>query len=275
MKTAIASSCFRMFPVEWTFRAIAEAGYDGLELYGGRPIAYPDDLDNDTIRNIINLQHTYHLEIPLFCPDLSSYPFRVAWRTTEEKEATYHYLEQCLEAACRLDIPAIRILCGHAGYRSDQAESWKRIEEILEPLCRMAEKEGKSILIQPQAVMDSNTVMYTADAMDIISEINSPSLGILIDTMVPFLNRESLEHSLYVARDRLSYIHLADCNGTDNSTVLLGNGMLNLPELIREIIGTGYGGWVGISLPHRYLAEPLMGAVTEKNALETILKQAS
>ena len=47
MKFGCFSLDFRRFPLEHAFAAAQKYGFDGLEIWGGRPHAYPQDVTSE------------------------------------------------------------------------------------------------------------------------------------------------------------------------------------------------------------------------------------
>ena len=65
MKFGCFSLDYRRFPLERAFRDAQRLGFDGVEIWGGRPHAYPFDLDAAEIQGILDLQKRYGLEVPM------------------------------------------------------------------------------------------------------------------------------------------------------------------------------------------------------------------
>ena len=84
MKVALLSLLFRRYHLDKIFEVAAEAGYDGVEIWGGRPQAYPYDMDEARCEQVLELKQKYHLEVPMYTPEVLGYPFNIA--TTDEKE---------------------------------------------------------------------------------------------------------------------------------------------------------------------------------------------
>ena len=99
MKVALLSLLFRRYHLDKIFEVAAEAGYDGVEIWGGRPQAYPYDMDEARCEQVLELKQKYHLEVPMYTPEVLGYPFNIA--TTDEKERveTIDYLKKALDVA--------------------------------------------------------------------------------------------------------------------------------------------------------------------------------
>lgn len=108
MKVALLSLLFRRYHLDKIFEVAAEAGYDGVEIWGGRPQAYPYDMDEARCEQVLELKQKYHLEVPMYTPEVLGYPFNIA--TTDEKERveTIDYLKKALDVAKAIEAPRIR-----------------------------------------------------------------------------------------------------------------------------------------------------------------------
>lgn len=77
MKTGMFTCGHQRLPVEHAFRDARELGYDGIELWGGRPHAFAPDLKAGGIRQIKALAETYQLPIIGYTPETNGYPYNM------------------------------------------------------------------------------------------------------------------------------------------------------------------------------------------------------
>jgi len=75
MKFGCFSLDYRRFPLERAFRDAQRLGFSGVEIWGGRPHAYPFDLDKAEIQGILDLQKRYGLEVPMYTPNALGMPY--------------------------------------------------------------------------------------------------------------------------------------------------------------------------------------------------------
>lgn len=270
MKTAILSLLFWRYPLEQTFEAVSRIGYDGIELYGARPHAYPYDMDEKKILEVLKLKDKYKLEIPMYTPELLAYPYNIASQDTREREDTLKYLSKALEVASALEIPRMQITCGHAGYNTTRKQNYANMYEVLTPLLEKAEKERVSIILEALTVMESNTVVFVDDLVEILDQYHSPYFKTMMDTVTPIVNREAYAEHFEKLGDKLDYMHFVDSNGVDQSHLLLGQGMIHLPGLVDLMKKYKYDGWLSIEIINRYICEPETFASRELNQLKAL-----
>ena len=271
MKIAILSVLFCRYPLDRTFEAVARMGYDGLDLWGGRPHAYPYDMDGRRIDEVLRLKDKYGLEIPTYTPELLAYPYNIASPDAIERTETLRYLTRAIDVAAALDIPRMQITCGHAGYNTTRAQNHANIYEVLGPLVEKAEKDKVTILLEPLTSMESNTAAFVDDIAEILDRFDSPYLKTMMDTVTPKVNREVYAEHFEKLGKKLDYIHFVDSNGVDEAHMLLGKGIIDLPGLIDIIRRYHYDGWLCIEIIGKYIHEPETFASGELRALKALL----
>jgi len=69
MKLGLFTNGYMRFPLEYAFKDAALFGYDGIEIWGGRPHAYPPDLKADGVGEIKELAQRYAVPIIGFTPE--------------------------------------------------------------------------------------------------------------------------------------------------------------------------------------------------------------
>ena len=75
MKLGLFTSGYQREPAEHMFQDAARFGYDYIELWGGRPHAYPPDLNQYGVRELRSLSERYGIPIPIFTPEINAYPY--------------------------------------------------------------------------------------------------------------------------------------------------------------------------------------------------------
>lgn len=272
MKISVLSLLFCRYPLYKAFEAISRIGYDGIDLYGARPHAYPFDMDATRISEVLHLKEKHKLEIPMYTPELLAYPYNIASQSKKEREDTLEYLIRGIDVAGSLEIPRMQITCGHAGNNTFRDQNYKNIYEVLGPLLEKAEKTGVRIVIEPLTVMESNTIVFIDDLVEVLEHFNSPNLNGMLDTVTPIVNREPFAEHFEKLGSKLDYIHFVDSNGTDESHMLLGQGIINLPGLVDTIREYGYDDWLCVEIINRYISEPETYAKRELMKLKKLIE---
>ena len=109
--------------------------------------------------------------------------------------------------------------------------------------CNYAEKTKTELLIEPINRYETNFINNVREAIDIIEKINSPCLGLLLDTFHMNIEEKSIIRSLEKAGNMLRHLHLSDSNRYSP-----GLGHLDIPKIIETIIKIGYDQYISFEI---------------------------
>ncbi len=271
MKLSILSSEFDRFPLEKQFEMVASLGFDGIELSGIRPYAYAPDMDQSRIERILTLKERYHLEIPLYSPELLRYPYNISSPNERERRDTIAYLKRAVEVAKAVGARGTQITCGHAGYDTDRHENFRHMVEVLKEVSAHAEETGIDLFLKPLTIMESNTIVMIDSAVELIQAVNSHRLKAMLDSTIVMTNWESLDGYFEKLGNLLSYIHWGTSTGTAEEHLKnSANHMDDAFSFFAKIRQRGYDGWVGIKMSSDYIRESEMHASREHRQLREI-----
>ncbi len=265
MKLSFLSALYMRYPLEKAFEAAARQGYDGVEVWGGRPHAYGPDVDERRAEEIRGYAEKYNLEIPMFCAELLSYPYNIASTDAKERKETTEYLKQSLDAAARIGAPGMLITVGHAGYGTNRKDNFRNIVGVMKELAEHAQKREVDIVVEPLTVQESNTIVFLDDVLELFDAVGSDRVKSMLDTVMPMTNWETYTEyfeKLGVGR-KLAYIHLEDSSGVDQYHKPIGTGILDFDEIFALIRKYGYDGWISLELISSYIREPEMASGME------------
>jgi protein FrlC len=273
MKIAALTVLFCRHPLEKIFQIVSSQGYDGIELWGARPHAYPFDMDDERIADVLRMKEQYHLEIPMYTPELLAYPYNIASQDSIERQETIDYLKRAIEVAKAIDAPCMEVSCGHAGYGTERRKNLENVRNVFREIVDHAEKVGVDIIIEPLTIMDSNTIYLLDDLVELIEYLDSDRVKTMMDTVTPLVHWESYSDHFEKLGKKLDYIHFVDSNGVDQSHMALGTGIIDLSGLIKIIRRHGYDGWLCIELMSPFIREPEMYAGREIRVLRQLLAE--
>ncbi|MBT5873401.1 MAG: TIM barrel protein [Candidatus Latescibacteria bacterium] len=123
-------------------------------------------------------------------------------------------------------------------------------------------KEGVTACYHPH----SGTMIETAEQLSSFCMETDPAL-IALAPDVAHLIRGGADpaQTIYKYADRIKYLHLKDIK--DNEFLELGEGTINLAEIVRALIETGYSGWAVVELDDA-TGSPLESAIKSRRFLE-------
>ncbi len=156
-----------------------------------------------------------------------------------------------LEDAAALEADCLMVLPGTPGALSWE-EAATRARPLLEAVARAAERVCVRIAIEPtsQLRMDLAFVHTFAEALDLVDDVGSPWLGVVLE-----LNNAWIERGLYrnIAErtDRIAVVQVSDFRiGTlcASERVMIGDGDIPLTRIVRALDAAGYDRWYDLEL---------------------------
>jgi len=158
-----------------------------------------------------------------------------------------HELARAIPRMHRLGCPYIRTMSyPNAGWPADE---WK--EEViarLKVLGRMAEDGGVTLVHEN---CDGWGGLGPEQTLELIEKVASPRLKLVWDTGNPVAHRQDPWQYYEAVRDHVVYVHIKDAVLKDGSVryTYPGEGEGRVTEVLRDLLGRGYGGGLSIE-PH-------------------------
>lgn len=256
MRLGLFTCGYQRYPLEKAFADAKRFGYDYIELWGGYPHAFTEDLKRKTTAHIRALIDKYEMPVECFTPEHNGYPYNYMMGDEQQWERSMQYLEDAIDITAEIGAKKMLISAGHAGYEVSDAEIMERLTKSLRRLTAYAEKKDVVLILEPLTVYESNVICSLRDLERALSLVQSPYLAGMVDLAVPFTTGEPA--AAYVTRlgERFRYLHIIDNDGCSDSHILPGDGSLPLGAVLREIQTAGYDGQATIELVTGYLKEP-------------------
>ncbi|MEX0354803.1 fructoselysine 3-epimerase [Cronobacter sakazakii] len=260
MKTGMFTCGHQRLPLEHAFRDAHELGYDGLELWGGRPHAFAPDLNAGGIHKVKELSRVYQMPIIGYTPETNGYPYNMMLGDERMRRESLDMIKLAMEMAKEMDAGFTLISAAHAGYLTGPDAIWQRLADNLRELCEFAEEIGIDLLLEPLTPYESNVVCDANDVLRALSLVPSPRLYSMVDICAPFVQGEPVMSYFDKLGDKLRHLHIVDSDGASDSHYIPGEGKMPLRELMRDIIDRGYDGYCTIELVTMYMNEPRLYA---------------
>jgi D-psicose/D-tagatose/L-ribulose 3-epimerase len=131
----------------------------------------------------------------------------------KEQYATVKYVMNLLEQMVTLDCPTligpIYSCVGRAEAvpRAEYKRQWRTVVKNLKPLCREAEKLGKQLCLEPLNRYETDFINTCDQALEMIHDVGSPALKILLDTFHMNIEEKSLAGAVLRAGPHLGHFH--------------------------------------------------------------------
>lgn len=256
MEYGLFTCGYQRYPLEKAFSDAARFGYDFVELWGGYPHAFTEDLKAAGTAGIEKLISRYNMPVRCFTPEHNGYPYNYMMGDDFQWERAMAYLEDAVEITAAIGAPFMLFSAGHGGYAASWRELEERLKRSLERLAHKAESRGVTLLLEPLTVYESNVVTNLRELERALELVPSPALKGMCDLAVPFTSGEPAAEYVRRLGQRFAHLHIIDNDGISDSHLLPGEGCLPLSAVLREIREAGYDGMATIELVTGYLKEP-------------------
>ena len=233
MKLGANSVLFGGYDMETSFRCLAMAGYDGIELsaIGGMSEHLVLDWWEDLVPEIKDLSSKYGLE--LFAMEQPSQDPAV--------------MEKAFQAAAAIGIPIIN--CGPGGTTGDE-ESLQKAIDSLGALADMAGQYGVTLCVKAHV---GAAIYNTPTTLRVMEAISSPNFGIDMDPSHIHRAGENPVDALKAVISRVKHIHIRDCKGLQKGPgkpemQANGRGDIDLLGYVKVLADNQYAGPVDLEI---------------------------
>jgi protein FrlC len=262
MKLGVVTSVFVNYLLPDVIPCVAEAGYDGIDIWGGRPHAYRHDYGPDELERLRGLLDDHHLTVASFMPAFYRYPHSLSSPNETVRQDSLDYMRQCIDNAVILGAGIVLLVPGCSLHGQDVQDARRRMVDSIGEICRYAAQYDVRLGIEPANRVASNLINTASDAMSIINELGHPSLGVVLDSGHINLVEESAEEAIRRLGHLLLQFHVNDNDGQKQQNLIPGEGTVDFYELIRLLRTAGYDGFLSVELAWDYTADPVP-AITE------------
>lgn len=230
---------------------IADAGYEGFELFDGNLIALENDLDR--LRDLISGSGLTPLGVYsggnfIFDEVLGEEMWRI------EKAA-----------ALAAEIGAKHLIVGGGAQRSGgiQDDDYAKLAAALDRVVDIAETNGLICVFHPHLT----TIVETPEQIAKILSLSR--IGLCVDTAHVAAGGGDPATVIENHFDRLQYVHLKDFTADPFAFEPLGMGALDMAGIVGTLDKLGYDGWATVELDS-YDGDPKEAATISRDFLDTL-----
>ena len=257
MNLSVASSVFVNYSIQDTISLVAQAGYNGIDFWGGRPHVYRQDHPQPELERLRKLLKTYNLTAVSLMPAFYRYPHSLSLPNEFVRQDSLDYMRQCADNAAILGAKILLVIPGHTLYGQRVEDAHLRLLDSIDWICRYASQYDLSLGIEPANKMVSDLVNTSSDALKIITELKHDNLGVVLDTGHLNLTKESVEAALKNLGSLLLQVHVNDNDGLQQQNLIPGDGTIDFQGLIGLLSATGYSGFLSAELAWDYSLNPV------------------
>jgi len=272
MKFAQSSFVYFNYSLQDAIQRLAQFGYDGIEIWGGRPHMYRHDLD-DQVDALTRLLAQSHLTVCNFIPAQFRYPSILCSLNETVRRESVEYIKSAMDNATRVGAPSVSVCPGMTLHGESIEQGWAQLRKSLIEVLEYAEKKNLRVLIEPAHAWETTLILTVDDALRMIAEIKSPRLGVLLDTGHAHVNGEDLGDAIRKLKNVPLHIHIDDNDGASDSHHIPGAGKMDYAPFVRALKEIGYTGFISAELGFQYTLAPDVAVQQSLVALRALSEQ--
>jgi sugar phosphate isomerase/epimerase len=148
------------------------------------------------------------------------------------------------------------------GIDPGQAIDW--LVEALRECSAAALPHGIRLALEPINRYETTLLNNTVQGLELIERVGADNFGLLLDTFHMNIEEPNIEAGIHQCGSRIFHFHVADSNRW-----YPGAGHLDFKSILRELIATGYRGWVsGEFLPRPDVDTAAQNGITHLQQLK-------
>ena len=230
-------------------------GYQGVEIWGGRPHAYRQDLDNE-MDGIVALLEKLEITVPNFIPAQFRYPTILCSANERIRRDSVRYIQDAIDNARRLGSPSVSLCPGMTIYGESLDKGWSQFRRSIMELLDYTEGTDFVLLIEPAHRFETTLILTVADGLRMVKEIGSERVGILVDTGHCNVNSEDLAQVISSLKEVPFHIHINDNQGDNDVHAIPGEGNTEFAPMVKALTEINYKGFVSAELGFQYTLDP-------------------
>ncbi len=136
-------------------------------------------------------------------------------------------------------VVVIGLIRGVSPPGQSKEHSMDYLEDGLRGCAEEARLQGVKLAIEPLNRYETDLIHSAAEGLQLIDQISSPHLGLLLDTFHMNIEEADMQDSIRQAGGTIFHFHVADSNRW-----YPGAGHLDFRMIIETLKNTGYTGWI-------------------------------
>ncbi len=274
MKLSMSTFVYFNYPLEETVKRLAGHGYQGVDLWGGRPHAYCEDITAEKAAKLKALIKKLGMQIPCFIPAQFRYPTCLCSPDEGVRAASVEYIKKSITASLSLGCKNVSLCPGHTLYGQGYERGMEALAASVKELWEFAGEKGATLLMEPAHAFETDLIVTVADCVRFIKNYSFDGMGIVLDTGHCFVNKESLVDCVSLLEDIPFHIHLDDNAGLSDDHKIPGEGNIGFVPFLKALQEIGYDGFLTLELGWGYTPEPDAAAYKSRKVVESLLQEA-
>lgn len=257
MKIGTATSVLYQYDLKDAIPLIARVGFDGVDLWGGRPHIYRQDYSPEELKFYRALIADHGLTVSSLMPAFYRYPHSLSSPNPKVRRDSINYMRESIENAAVLGAMIVLVVPDLSLFGQSKEDSFQRLLESIDEISDFARPYDLMLGIEVLYTDETDLVDSSEAALNIIHTLGRQNLGVVVDTGTLNLSKETPEEMLRKLDGCLLQIHVNDNHGAEKQENLIpGEGNYDFAGLIRVLKEKRYAGFLSAELSKEYSHNP-------------------
>jgi sugar phosphate isomerase/epimerase len=247
MKFAICNETFRDWPIDKAFDFAANCGYAGIEIAPFTLAQYVTEITPRQREEVCRAAEAAGLQIiGLHWLLAKTEGFHLTSADADQRRRTADYLAEL--ARCCADLGGSLMVFGSPQQRNlppgvDRQQAMGHAEGVFARLLPTLEQTGVTVAVEPLGPEETNFLVTTAEAVELIERIGSPHVRLHLDCKAMATETQPIPDLILQHRKLLAHFHANDPNRQGP-----GFGSLDFKPILRALGEIDYPGWVSVEV---------------------------
>jgi len=250
-----SSAVYFNHSLKFAIQDLHELGYDGIEIWGGRPHMFKHDLDQQ-MDEIVALLQKYNMKVCNFIPAQFRYPSHLCSLNEHVRKDSVEYIKIAVDNAVKVGSPTVSLCPGMVLFDQDVESGWKQLVKSYKEIGEYVSDKEIILMIEPAHRFESNLILTVDDCIRMLGELKSDKFGILLDSGHANVNGENFKEIISKCKGIPLHIHLDDNNGDFDAHMIPGKGNVDFDSLFSSLTDLDYKGFISVELGGGYNMDP-------------------
>lgn len=258
------------YSLDYAIESLNRMGASAIEFYACFPHFHLDDVSWWDVKRIIKKLADNGLNVVCFTPEQCLYPVNIAALDINARKRSIDIFKKSIQYASEMGAEYIVVLAGYGTLDEEERITWRRSVESLGILGSFAKSYGIKLVLETSP-REYTTTHNSKDVVRIIREVGSSAIKGMIDTATLGYSGETMKQAIDDLEGNLCHVHVAD--GTPNGHLVLGEGCLDLLDMLKKLDDAEYSGPLSLEiLNDKYIKNPHDAMETSLIRLKEYLK---
>ena len=273
MKISLSAFVYFNYPIEEAVRRTKAAGFDGIDIWGGRPHCYRRDLKESELLALRKRIEGEGLEVVSYIPAQFRYPTSLCCNIEAIRQDSVRYITDSIENAAVLGAGVVSVCPGHTLFGQTREDGLRRLADSLAEITAFAARHQVRIAIEPADAYETDLLNNCQETLAFIFRAGYPGLGVLLDNGHEYVAGQDCARTVVEMGSRLFHVHVDDNNGKRDQHLVPGDGAFNFKPFLMALKTAGYEGYLCAELSWDYTVDPDPAAAATARRLREMLAE--